>query len=335
MRIFVFEYITGGGMLDRELPGSLAEEGDMMLHALASDLAEVGGVELLVTRDARLGRPELPAEFLLLTEFDDLSRVWEDCLDAVDGVWPIAPESDGTLEAVCAAVEASGKLLLSSPATAVARTASKRATIQRLAEAGVAVVPTYRIDDEIPECSGQWVLKPDLGAGCLGSRIFATRKALFDEIDSLPEDQPGYIVQPFIPGTAASISMIARGGEVAVLSTNLQRIVVMNNSFVLLGCEVNGVQGDTRAYRELGQAVGKALSDLWGFVGIDLIDTGNGLKVLEVNPRLTTSYVGLKASIGINPAALVLDLLQSDRPMPHVSGMGTRVDVNLEYASAV
>jgi predicted ATP-grasp superfamily ATP-dependent carboligase len=34
--------------------------------------------------------------------------------------------------------------------------------------------------------------------------------------------------------------------------------------------------------------------------------------VLEVNPRLTTSYVGLRRAIGVNPAGLVLRLLQQD-----------------------
>jgi predicted ATP-grasp superfamily ATP-dependent carboligase len=34
--------------------------------------------------------------------------------------------------------------------------------------------------------------------------------------------------------------------------------------------------------------------------------------VLEVNPRLTTSYVGLGAAIGMNPAALVLSLLDGE-----------------------
>jgi tyramine---L-glutamate ligase len=47
-------------------------------------------------------------------------------------------------------------------------------------------------------------------------------------------------------------------------------------------------------------------------VGVDIIVTPAGPVVIEINPRLTTSYVGLKASIGRNPAGLILSLLQGD-----------------------
>ena len=42
---------------------------------------------------------------------------------------------------------------------------------------------------------------------------------------------------------------------------------------------------------------------------IDLIDTAEGPVVIDINPRLTTSYVGLRRAIAANPAALVLKLL--------------------------
>ena len=54
MRIFVFEYITGGGMLSSGLPASLAREGDLMVQSLVSDLCELDEIEVITTRDARL-----------------------------------------------------------------------------------------------------------------------------------------------------------------------------------------------------------------------------------------------------------------------------------------
>jgi len=47
---------------------------------------------------------------------------------------------------------------------------------------------------------------------------------------------------------------------------------------------------------------------LWGLCGVDFVETGAGPVVIEVNPRLTTSYAGLHRAIGINPAHLVLEL---------------------------
>ncbi len=333
MRIFVFEYITGGGMLDSALPDSLVEEGNMMLQALLSDLLEIEGVELLVTRDARLEIPSLPVQFRILSESDDFSRVWQDCLDAVDAVWPIAPEFHRTLERISASVETTEKLLLNSPAGAVALTASKITSARLLQQAGVAVVPTFELDDMLPDFAGQWVLKPDDGAGCLGSRVCANPKELYRLIDLIPFGRP-YVIQPFVRGLATSLCMLARHGKVEVLSINLQRIAIMNNTFVLLGCKVNGVRDAAGQYQAIGQAVGAAMSDLWGFVGVDLIDTGSDIKVLEINPRLTTSYVGLKESIGVNPAALILDFMKAGRPIPHLPARGNIVDVNLENVGA-
>src|SRR3954468_2126379 len=61
MRIFVYEFICGGGLwaLDETPGGSLLEEGRGMLRALVSDLAEVPGVEVAVTRDGRVSAAEL------------------------------------------------------------------------------------------------------------------------------------------------------------------------------------------------------------------------------------------------------------------------------------
>jgi len=60
MRIFVYEHITGGGMLDDPQVAALAPEGEMMLRALVDDLMLIPGVEVTVLRDARLP-DDLPA----------------------------------------------------------------------------------------------------------------------------------------------------------------------------------------------------------------------------------------------------------------------------------
>ena len=47
MKIFVFEWVSGGGLVAEPLPPSLAREGDMMLHALLDDLTPLPGVRVL------------------------------------------------------------------------------------------------------------------------------------------------------------------------------------------------------------------------------------------------------------------------------------------------
>jgi predicted ATP-grasp superfamily ATP-dependent carboligase len=331
MRILVFEYITGGGMLDCALPPSLAREGELMLGALVSDLCELQGVEVLVTRDARLGKMDPPVNCRVVDRADAFPVAWNEALQAVDAVWPIAPEHQGTLTRISDAILAAGKILLSSRPRAVRTASSKLQTARRLAARGVPVVPTFRHGETLLQTPGRWVLKPDDGVGCLDIRVCQDRDTLCREWDRLPEPLR-YVAQPFVDGVAASLCLVAQGGEAALLSVNRQRIALMDDAFVLLGCVVNGISMEAgSAFQRLAGDVAAALPDLWGYAGVDLLVTPRGPKVLEVNPRLTTSYVGLKESTGINPAGLVLDLLKG-KPMPRsVTPMRGAVDVCLEY----
>ena len=333
MRVFVFEYITGGGMLDSDLPPSLAAEGNMMLKALISDLLEIAGIEVISTRDARLETPDLPIEFELLESPEEFPAVWQNCMASADAVWPIAPEYAHVLKHISETVINQGKLLLNSPPEAVRTASSKLATVRRLGDRNIPVVPTYRFEDGVPDRPGSWVLKPDDGVGCQGIRICRDRDELCRQFETLPTDRE-YVIQPFIHGTPTSMNLLVCKGEAFVLSVNHQRIAVTDNGFMLLGCVVNGYLEHKARYHKLGREVAAAIPELWGIIGVDIIDTKNGLQVLEVNPRITTSYVGLKESTGLNPAALVLDLLNGRMPPADQILNALVVDVNLEYAGA-
>jgi predicted ATP-grasp superfamily ATP-dependent carboligase len=59
-----------------------------------------------------------------------------------------------------------------------------------------------------------------------------------------------------------------------------------------------------------------------GYVGVDMVlsDAADGLAdvVIEINPRITTSYVGLRAAISQNLAGLMLACVRGERPELHV-----------------
>jgi predicted ATP-grasp superfamily ATP-dependent carboligase len=55
----------------------------------------------------------------------------------------------------------------------------------------------------------------------------------------------------------------------------------------------------------------------------------HGPVVVEINPRLTTSYVGLGAALDCSPAALVLDLIDAERPFSLPAFRPQKVDVDL------
>ncbi len=313
MRVFVFEYITGGGCVGSDMVAGLAAEGDMMLCAVVRDLLELADVQVLIARDARLDAVDLPVDICWV--YDDWPSVWRNCIAVADAVLPIAPETGGVLEKLCRLICESDRRLLNSRPEAVAITASKLSTIEHLGGAGLPVVPCWRAD-RIPQLTDRpWVVKPDRGAGCIDAHLLnspADLESFLGQQTALAD----WVVQPYLLGVAASLSLLMEQDRVCLLACNLQRIVQMDDRFSFLGCLVNGIESDLEPLLALGQGVGAAIPGLWGYVGVDLVMTADGPVILEVNPRLTTSYAGLSRSVGVNVARLLLQLDNRDCHLP-------------------
>lgn len=336
MRILVCEFVTGGGLPpDQPIPAGLAAEGATMLRALLDDLLEVPGVELLVTRDARLDPLAPPVRSLTVPGPPESWAVWEDLARAADAVWPIAPESEGALERFSRLVEAAGRPLLNSRADAVAVTASKAATAGVLAAAGLPVVPVRRIEaaDEPPQDDPRWdfpwVVKPDDGAGCIDTLLLRDRAAWQRWRAA---GRPGFVVQPFVPGTPASLSLLCRDGRAWLLAANRQSVALSGSAFAYRGGVVGGLPASPDLARLAG-GIAAALPGLFGYVGVDFIATPEGPQVLEVNPRLTTSYAGLRRATGRNVAAELLALASEPVAEPNPPGRIEPVPIVLEHAA--
>ena len=334
MKILVFEYITGGGFNKQDLPDSLAREGRLMLHALLDNLrahakdksgSEISVVVMVDSRvnglintdgfDTAIINPEHNSH----EEFVRLALL-------CDAVWPIAPEFDGILQTLCQTVEQLGKPLLTSPASAVAVTGNKFNTYQHLKQHHITTVPTRLFaadtwanqDDVQPleeELAGlsltgkvdEWLVKPVDGVGCTDSYILTTP----DDFEQMGSRKGDYVIQPHIQGKKTSLSCLFKDGTGWLLCANLQHFDIINQQYQLSKIMVND-DADVSGYKELVDTIAHALPDLWGYVGIDLITTPEQLFVLEINPRLTTSFVGINAALGINVAENILQLLTGD-----------------------
>lgn len=329
MRIFVVEYITGGGQHGSALNAGLLPEAELMLEALLGDLLEIEDVELLVSRDARL--PPLQADCgVFVPRGDaDIWAQWRACIDSCDAVWPVMPESGGLLQRISELTLARGRHLIGSRPAAVAVAASKYRTAERLRQAGIAALPAFRVDATIPRLPGPWVVKPDDGVGCEGIEVFPDHAGLCLAL----RDRERYrdcIAQPFLDGEAASLSLLCDRGAARLLTVNLQQIVRAGNALALTGLQVNGRVPVDDGYRDLGAAVAAALPGLWGYAGVDLVITPDGPVIVEVNPRLTTSYAGIYSALGVNPAALILQMLCGVAPPARAWGGSNCVNLDLE-----
>ncbi len=325
MKIYLFEYVTGGGFAGRALPVSLAREADLMVRTLAGELLELPGIQLRLSRDSRLPAVQGAEPFPCLPGEDLAAHVARGVAWA-DAVWPTAPETGGVLEGLAATVLHEGKLLLGCRPEAIRVAASKRGTAQALARAGVATIPAFGTGDTIPPLPGPWVVKPDDGAGCEGIRLLSGWREARETIagsDSL-------LAQPWVEGDPASLSLLCTPDGAHLLAANRQRIRLDRDRLVLNGVQVNAFPGTSGSLGALGGQVVRAIPGLWGYAGVDFIFTARGPVVVEVNPRLTTSYCGLRSALGVNVAAAVLGLLEGGAGLWPVPASGVAHEVVLE-----
>jgi predicted ATP-grasp superfamily ATP-dependent carboligase len=325
VKILIFEYITGGGFSGGELPVSLAREGGLMLNALLNDFSKLPEHAVTLMMDERLSNDAQCAEkFAQLTNLkmisvkasDDVFAVFENALQDCDAAWIIAPETDNILFDFTQRVETARKLLLSSPSSAIAKTADKLQTFQILDKNNIPTIPTQRLSDlsGFKNLKGlTHVIKPIDGVGCENS-FFIENQTEFSQILEKITAPQRYIIQPFISGNALSVSAIFKHGQAQLICVNRQNLEVKNQQFQLLACEVNIKQLMTASPLENWQScdfqnvlnkIAAAFPDLFGYVGIDVI-VSDKIYVVEINPRLTSSYAGIYPALGINIADCVL-----------------------------
>ena len=318
MRLFICEFITGGGLQDKELPGKLVIEGNMMLEALLTDLLDMGITDIITTRDQRLDPVLLPIE--LVTIQGGIYRTWESCMNDADAVLIIAPESDDILFNLTVMAERADCYVLGSTSESVRSASSKIQTANLLYENNISCIETSLLKDNIiPETESGWVIKPDDGVGAEDCYFCIGKKDLDRLIDSISIER--FVIQKFIEGRPASLSMICYQGKAQLLACNKQIFSfnpgISGGKGVLKELIVNGSMEQWALFNTIAQKIAKADTGLLGYIGIDLIMTETSTVVVEINPRITTSYAGLRQSLSLNPAELILSIWQNGT-MPEI-----------------
>ncbi len=176
---------------------------------------------------------------------------------------------------------------------------------------------------------GPWVIKPDDGVGGEGLRIVTDRDCL--EVLKSEHHSHNLIVQPLINAESGSLSLLFDASGHRFLCFNRQHINRVGNCLRLSGCSVNVVDEYWDIYHNLADRIARVFPTLWGYVGVDVIGCGEQAMVLEINPRLTTSFVGLAPALGINTASMILDMLHNPVGETNIPpDRQTRFDISLE-----
>lgn len=305
-RVFVYEWVSAGASELGPAADSLRREGAAMLRALARDFADDPGVRLdtIVAAQSPL-RGELPGAVHVARHEAEERDLFARLTAEADWTVVIAPESAGILLDRCRLVEDHGGRLLGPSPVLVALTSDKHATAEHLETAGIAVpdgmcLPAGSVvPRDFPRPA---ILKPCDGAGSQGVRFL---KPGTEDVRVEVRSR----LEAYVPGVPASVALLCGPSEFTALPPGRQRLCD-GGSFAYQGGELPLPAPLARRAAELALRAVRSLPGALGYLGVDLVlgeqGDGSGDYIIEVNPRLTTSYVGLRALLRENLASAML-----------------------------
>ena len=345
MKVAVLEYICGGGLLgEPKTPmavyRSLYREGLAMLSALAIDLTRCGHevhscLDQNASADPLFQRLSMSCPQLRVCPVDiQWQEHWIEVALQCDRTIVIVPELHQQLELIVQSLRSAGAAVVASSQRFLQTTSDKWETANHFHESGVCHPATqsltqYKLSKSFgKELDGTLpvTLKRRDGAGCAGMMHFVSQRMLLARLESPDANElngEDWIVQQWHVGQSVSMAIMA-GDEWTVVGAVEQSIELLpaalssaSNTYEYSNVSYLGGSGPltivpNESLDRLAIHVRDALpSGAAGWIGIDFIipismRDENDLIVIEVNPRLTTSYLGYRQWYGHELSDLIV-----------------------------
>ncbi len=301
MRILVYEWACAGGY--RESPGILVE-GYAMMQAAVEDFSRIA--EAAAALDPALAAKAPVSMQLAPASLKEAAEAY-----SPDYVLIIAPESAGVLKDLVSEAIDLGLTPLNCSPEAIELCGDKQRTIEEARGAGLATPKSIPVSTaEAPQRPPSFpaVAKPLDGVGCESLYLARDRLELLKALKLIR--QAGWqtaVVQEYIRGANVSVSLIAQQGEAKAITVNSQFISLAPPP------EASSYKGGYTPVRlpkaskaaEAAEKICARISGLRGYIGVDLV-LAEEPYIIEVNPRLTTSYIGVRMVADQNIAEAML-----------------------------
>ncbi len=333
-RIFIFEFVSGGGFNKIKIPISLFCEGYGMLRSIIMDFKSLN-FEISTMLDYRILQLSnfLHADELgIVRKMDSFLRKFKTKVKECKYVFIIAPESSNLLYKLTKIVKKSNCILLSTNLEGIRLGMSKFNTYCFFKGNKTTAPRTYLIPRRKKQLDIDFILqkfkilkqpiviKPEDGVGAESIYYFETQhqiKHFFQEFSYKVASGRNFIMQEFIEGKDLSVSMIgtpyftdSQNENPFLLGINVQDVDIKNSNY---SSEYHGGYTPIENYQKIQNNLKSVLdkinfSEFSGYFGIDIIRTTDSkFYFIEINPRLTTSYIGLRNVINQNPAKLIFN----------------------------
>jgi predicted ATP-grasp superfamily ATP-dependent carboligase len=320
LNLFVYEYFTGGGFPAGDLPGGLAAEALGMLWAALADFRKWGAVRTVTVLDPRfeervpgLNRNTLPADEVVCSTCMGHETVFQSLLNRCEAAIIIAPETGGILANLSAQVESAGIPLLGSSAQAVDIAGNKETCGGVFTRANLPAPETLAADvGSVLKAAAQigfpLVVKPLDGIGSEGVCLVEDVSDMPLALESVRRSTSlgRILLQSYARGIHASVSLLTTGSLCLPLCLNRQ-LIRPGRPFEYLGSEVPFDHASAGHAMRLAASAANRIPGLKGYVGVDLILADDSCQLIEINPRLTTSYIGFRQVARMNPARMLYE----------------------------
>jgi predicted ATP-grasp superfamily ATP-dependent carboligase len=346
MPVFVHEFFCSGAF-DGDLDdSSLAREGLAMLAAVIEDFSRCPDssgfssrarsderARVVTTLDARLHG--LAATMTICEQARvawvespaDERRLFQQLAGMSAATLVIAPETGGCLIARRRLTDAAGGRFVGPSLEAIRVCGDKLAFCEHLGRHAVPTLPTSRLDffAKSPDGPFPLVVKPRDGAGSVNTFAIRDPREWQSRRDELAATFAAAgqeaIAQPFVSGRALSTAaLIGREPDSCEIFPLAEQRLSRDGRFHYGGGRIPAADLSPEIRREAAavvRAACRSLPGLGGYVGFDLIASPAEphVRIVEANPRLTTSYVGYRRLTAENLAARIVDPDAARKPI--------------------
>jgi predicted ATP-grasp superfamily ATP-dependent carboligase len=347
-RVAVLEYLCGGGLSQSVTPTAtlraLFAEGMSMLAAITSDLTKCQ-IEVTTVLDRKVLEPAESqphgaqshplaeqVNIVFLTTEDWLNE-WRSVASSVDVTLVIAPEIDNELLRVVEYLRVAGCDVQVSSSSFITKTSDKADFSQSLPTT-VSHPKTWlvsellekphaiaKVEGDVSLGTEGWVLKSRDGAGCCGMSWFSSladvsnAMEIRDEIRNSPDR---WILQPWLTGEHASLAVLCDSSQSFSLLGACSQRIDRREQVSYTGGSGPILRNDYGVLEEFVKRILSGIPGAKGWIGVDFLYRTRGvgsirledLLVMEVNPRLTTSYLAYRQWYGPELALGVLGLAE-------------------------
>ena len=179
-------------------------------------------------------------------------------------------------------------ILLNSSLENIRRFSSKLKAYRNLKKKKISVVKVEKKIDN----KNIYISKPTFGAGSLDIKILESKNLIMK-----PKNR---VIQKFHPGKKGSFVMLCSENNFQVLCCNEQIVDINKKKISQTGLIMGGLESYRKEIEKIGRQIYENFSGLFGYIGVDILLEENQWKIIEINPRFTSSLIGLEESYGIN-----------------------------------